>query len=676
MAGMADFFRHLAALGAEHERVQAENAELRRVLASGHGVDALGEFQHSALEQADSEWALQGRWPTPPVSVRLRLASQEQQGADILAMKRHKRALSFERQHGAPPSDSVEEGLPSTPPVSPKLTPKTRQGVFDIGDMKEKMKKEMLKNTGDMDVTRFYKTSGCIQFVARHRLFENTTMSIIVMYAIWMSIDTDHNTGSTLSDTPPVFIVADQFFCMYFTVELIVRFLAFERKVNCMRDAWFVFDFILVSMMVAETWVMNFVLLSMSSSGSGSGLGDFPVLRLARLARLTRLLRMARLLRYFPELIILVKAIAAAARSVSFTMALLMILIYIFGIAFTSILKDSDVGNASFPTVLYSMHSLLVHGAFCDDLTGIMTELIKESYIALTLMYILILLAAVTVMNMLIGILCEVITAVADAEREAIQLGFVKETLQRCLAAGVDKNDDGCIDQAEFLSMLETQDCIEALTEIDVDVVSIYDYIQVLFEEGEESKMPFVEFIDMLLKLRGGNAATVKDLVDLRKWLAGKMNDMEELVKVNGSTLGSPPVLLSAPAWERKRIVHDDSPSQRSDASLLLSGKPDKRTVGGDSASRQTDASPLMSGNRHKQIVNADSASRQTDALPSLPGKQDERPVNGESGSQQMDALPLLVERPDQRAVNGELGSEQADALPSLPGSLDVECVQ
>jgi hypothetical protein len=307
-------------------------------------------------------------------------------------------------------------------------------------------------------------------------------------------------------------------------------------------------------------------------------------------------------------------------------MALLMILIYIFGIAFTSILKDSDVGKASFPRVLYSMHSLLMHGAFCDDLTGIMTELIKESYIALTLMYILILLAAVTVMNMLIGILCEVITAVADAEREAIQLGFVKETLQRCLAAGVDKNDDGLIDQEEFLAMLQNQDAIEALTEIDVDVVSIYDYIHVLFEEGQDSNMPFPEFIDMLLKLRGGNAATVKDLVDLRKWLVGKMNDMEELVK----TIGSPPLVLSAPP-----------PRPRS--------RPDKQTVTCNPASRPTDTMPLLPGKPDQQTENGDSASRQIGALPLLPGKPDLQTATGDSANQQTDALPLLPGKPDQQ---------------------------
>ncbi len=51
---------------------------------------------------------------------------------------------------------------------------------------------------------------------------------------------------------------------------------------------------------------------------------------------------------------------------------------------------------------------------------------------------------AVTIMNMLIGVLCEVITAVAAAEKEAIQVNWVKDTLSDCLYKGerVDTHND------------------------------------------------------------------------------------------------------------------------------------------------------------------------------------------------------------------------------------------
>lgn len=576
---MEDFFGHLQALGAEHERLHAENTELRRTLATFPEVDLLGE--------AGLPLAVQSQWSTPSgAALGSQAPLEEQRQTDAMAIQLRKPTFRAEPRHGAPPRTSeISEQSPSPDsPANPIF--KTRGQVFDLGDMKEKMKNEMMKDVQATDATRFYKQSGCSQFLVRHHFFENTTMAIIVIYAIWMSVDTDYNTGTTLADTSTVFIVGEQFFCTFFTGELLIRFLAFERKANCLKDGWFVFDSILVAMMVAETWILNVVILSMSASSADSPVGDMGVLRLMRLARLTRLFRMAKLLRLVPELIIMVKAIAAAARSVSFAMGLLLILIYVFGIAFTSVLKDSDVGASSFPNVLYSMHSLVMHGAFCDDITGIMTELIQESYIAFTLMYVLMLLAAVTIMNMLIGILCEVITAVADAEREAISFGYVKETLQRCLSAGVDQNNDGIIDQGEFLAMLENPAAIDALREIDIDVVSIYDYIPVIFgdsEDGKETKsLPFNEFLEVLLQLRGGNSSTVKDLVDLRKWLTSKLKDMEQTLKKSGSsTIKSPSVVERSNAASRQQtptancdLASEEFDKCSAETIFLLPGQP------------------------------------------------------------------------------------------------------
>ena len=50
-----------------------------------------------------------------------------------------------------------------------------------------------------------------------------------------------------------------------------------------------------------------------------------------------------------PELLILVKAIAAAMRSVGFTLLLLVIVLYVFGIGFTQLLRGSLVGSDTFP---------------------------------------------------------------------------------------------------------------------------------------------------------------------------------------------------------------------------------------------------------------------------------------------------------------------------------------
>merc|ERR1712003_287953 len=107
-----------------------------------------------------------------------------------------------------------------------------------------------------------------------------------------------------------------------------------------MKDGWFVFDTFMVTMMIFETWIM-FVVVA-AAGGGGQSLGNAGMLRILRLLRLSRMARMARLLRSMPELLILIKGMVAALRSVFFTLLLLVILMYVFAILFRQMTMDVD----------------------------------------------------------------------------------------------------------------------------------------------------------------------------------------------------------------------------------------------------------------------------------------------------------------------------------------------
>merc|ERR1719316_1379758 len=114
---------------------------------------------------------------------------------------------------------------------------------------------------------------------------------------------------------------------------------------------------------------MNLALFIMSGGGGGgnrASLGNASILRMARLLRLTRMARMARLLRAMPELMVLLKGMAAAARSVFFTLVLLLGLLYVFAIAFTQLLEGEDVGALFFSDVARSMRTLWLYATLLD----------------------------------------------------------------------------------------------------------------------------------------------------------------------------------------------------------------------------------------------------------------------------------------------------------------------
>mmetsp|Transcript_35355 Transcript_35355/g.77097 ORF Transcript_35355/g.77097 Transcript_35355/m.77097 type:complete len:726 (-) Transcript_35355:80-2257(-) len=399
------------------------------------------------------------------------------------------------------------------------------QALFaDQEAMKAKVRLALMKPA--YDVRDFYWTTGLWQKIARHTIFENTTLGIIAFNALWIAIDTDNNDSSSLLEAAPIFQVAEQLFCFYFSFEWFVRFKAFRVKRNGLKDGWFCFDSALVFMMVAETWVMTVVMIIMGG-GSSSPLGNASILRLARLLRLSR---MAKMLRSMPELMILIKGMVAAMRSVFFVMVLLAILMYVFAIAFTQMMADTVAGKKYFDGILPSMATLLCTGTFLDNLTVVVYDIGRDGILFACIFFVFVLLSALTVMNMLIGVLCEVVSAVAATEKEEMLLSFVKGKMQDVVKR-IDQDGDMQISKVEFSKIMEDPEAVTALLEVGVDPEGLVDFTEFIFEgDGEEDNpngdgdsqveisLDFGQFMEVVMQFRGSNTATLKDIVDLRKW--------------------------------------------------------------------------------------------------------------------------------------------------------------
>merc|ERR1711970_1154913 len=164
----------------------------------------------------------------------------------------------------------------------------------------------------------------------------------------------------------------------------------------------------MVAMMVVETWLFTLLIFLVMPDSAGGG-GNAGIMRLARLLRLSRMARMGKLLRVMPELMIMIKGMKAATRSVFFTLLLLIIIMYVFAIAFVQLADGTDVGLSHFEAVPESMFTLLIYGVLLDNV-GFLTKALGGEYVLASLFLLFILLAALTVMNMLVGVLCEVVS--------------------------------------------------------------------------------------------------------------------------------------------------------------------------------------------------------------------------------------------------------------------------
>eukprot|EP00928_Gymnodinium_smaydae_P036421 TRINITY_DN25461_c0_g1_i1.p1 TRINITY_DN25461_c0_g1~~TRINITY_DN25461_c0_g1_i1.p1 ORF type:complete len:614 (-),score=79.91 TRINITY_DN25461_c0_g1_i1:517-2358(-) len=421
---------------------------------------------------------------------------------------------------------------------APKMEVAKQKGVFaTCADMKD-----FLRDTVGMgQMQQIYKINGVSQRIARSACFEYTTLLVIVAYAIWMGVDTDWNDSDVLSESQPIFFVAEHIFCSYFSIELLIRFVAVARKIDCLHDACFVFDFTLVVTMVVETWVLPLVYLYTAHGNGGTGLvGDASILRIAKLLRLIRVFRVARIVRLIPELNVMVKAIAAGTRTVMFAFILLALVIYVFGLALVQTLRHTAVGSEHFGSILRAVNSLFLFGTFLDGISDIISKIERESILALGIVYTFMIVNATIILNMLVGVLCEIISSVAAAEKDAIQIKWIKDNFTRMIQVETDELGNEFISRTEFLAMLSNNEAMATLRAIDVDIDTFVEFVDVLFESSTEKDLICVwQLADLIVQLRGSNSATVKDIIEVRRMLSAHFKQIQQALGIRTTQKGS-----------------------------------------------------------------------------------------------------------------------------------------
>jgi hypothetical protein len=215
-----------------------------------------------------------------------------------------------------------------------------------------------------------------------------------------------------------------------------------------MTDHWFKFDLFLVCFMVLETWI-----LSPASAISEDQVDlNFGPLRLLRLLRLTR---MTRLIQSMPELVAMTYGLLAGLRACFSAVVLNCILIYTFACGMAIFLRDEGEANAAIKEISASedMHCerlgncmwlLMVDGTFMLDGTGVVLSSLVfgsnfSTCLAGLMFLIFIFISALVICNMLIGVLCEVVSLVTQEQQEKHDKLRLKDTMLQHLA----KFDDG-----------------------------------------------------------------------------------------------------------------------------------------------------------------------------------------------------------------------------------------
>lgn len=355
----------------------------------------------------------------------------------------------------------------------------------------------------DYDVRNYYHSQGVAQAMAKSNIFTNLTLLVISINAVYLGFDSDYNEASSLNEADLHFIAFENFFCVFFTLELLVRFCAFKEKRSCLDDGWFKFDSFLLLVIWIETWIVPLTI--MLSGGISFAFTSGPL----RLLRLLRLARLMRIIRAFPELITMIQGMIAATRAVASAMLLLVIAIYAWGITMHSFLKnDENAVYLYWGTVPRCMMTLMGNGALGDSIGTVMRG-IATNVPALTAFICFVIFSALTILNMLVGVMCEVVAEVAKAEKDVNALWQLKSTLLVMLKR-IDSDGNGNISKVELLTLLEDEHALAVMQDLRINAGHFLDMLEMYYQACDGLSIPCI--MQLLLDNQGWRPTTVQDL--------------------------------------------------------------------------------------------------------------------------------------------------------------------
>merc|ERR1711865_822923 len=258
------------------------------------------------------------------------------------------------------------------------------------------------------------------------------------------------------------------------------------------------------------------------------------------------------LMKFVPEMAKLVKGMIKAARSVIFILIFLVLVMYVFAIIFTGTFSDRDVypltpycsferrsgqnetedcledgdfgelGQDLFATMGDSFMSLFTRGVLGDNLDETVQAIMDQSLLLMWVFFVFLIITFATLLNMLIGVVCEVISDAAAEEEEQESADLLKNTITDAFQE-IDANDDGMVCETEWMRISENEKVRETMEGLGIEPERMEERLEqmslMLFADPEEGlvQAPEEEAEDADHEDRSG--LTVEQLIE-------RLNDM------------------------------------------------------------------------------------------------------------------------------------------------------
>lgn len=333
--------------------------------------------------------------------------------------------------------------------------------------------------------------------------FENIAGMLVILNALTLGFETNYHAATRTDEIPWIFSMTEGIFCALFTLELVLRLKVYGGSFFTMEDwPWNVFDLTVVTLQVVEQASTLLWLLKVPM--------NIYMIRTLRIMRLIRITRIIRVLRLVDQLRVLSSCIMGSMKSLTWTLCLLLLIIYAFSVLFTQIVLDALREDTEDPEALEAWFSGLGRTAltlFESIMSGVSWDevvrpLIKEVGAATGLLFCgYIALCVFALLNVVTGVFVEEATRMAQ---ESSDMHLAKTI------GGLFMQDHGMAQENITLEAFETKIADKEMTEyfksINIDPSEAQGLFQLLDVDGS-GDVDCVEIVNGLLRLRGNAKA-------------------------------------------------------------------------------------------------------------------------------------------------------------------------
>lgn len=384
------------------------------------------------------------------------------------------------------------------------------------------------------------------------RWFEMLAAIVILLNVAFLGIEVEITSWIPLNEIPVVIIHSNAAFTCIYAIEVALKLLAFRLEFFTNSDrGWNMFDLLIVVCSLGD-FVISMVLVDDSDLVS---MTQMRMLRIIRVARILRAVRMAKVLILFSSLRALILSITYTLRSMAWTVVLLTLIFYGFGVCFTQAVSDYcrtiQVDASGDPhampectdhdMVMYwgslgkSMLTLFQSISGGVNWQNCVIALEEASVMAYVLFLVYISFSYFVILNVVTGIFCNSAIECARLDKDvaiAHQLkqksAFVR-SLRKCFR-DLDGDRSNVITFEEFEKALECERMTSLMDSLEIDTSDIWGLFRLIDTDGN-GVIDLEELVDGCLRYKGAARAThVAKLMYDSKKQAKQITRIEKMV--------------------------------------------------------------------------------------------------------------------------------------------------